>query len=245
MARTVASSRDAHQPARWSSQDNRARQVPYDITRPGMIYGKILRSPHAHARVKSIDFTAAQRAPGVRAALATIGPGEKVMYAGAEIAAVAALTEQQAEDAIRLIKVDWDVLPHLATVEQAMRPEAPKVFEPANTRTGNTEEEGDVAAGFAAAAHLVEGVYSTQVQTHTSLETHGCICEWAGDNLTAWVSKTQAVHGTREGFASGLKIPQANVRVITEFMGEGSAASLVPTSRGSSAHGWRKPPPRR
>jgi hypothetical protein len=64
----------------------------YDISRPGMLYGKILRSPHAHARVKSIDISAAQKAPGVRSALATIQPGQKVMYAGEEIAAVAALT---------------------------------------------------------------------------------------------------------------------------------------------------------
>jgi xanthine dehydrogenase YagR molybdenum-binding subunit len=203
----------------------------YDISRPGMLYGKILRSPHAHARVKSIDISAAQKAPGVRSALATIQPGQKVMYAGEEIAAVAALTEQQAGDAIRLIRVEWEVLPHLATVEQAMRPEAPKVFEPANTRTGNTEEEGDVEAGIKAAAHVVEGTYSTQVQTHTSLETHGCVCEWNGDQLTAWVS-TQAVHGTREGFASGLKIPQANVRVITEYMGGGFGSKFGPDSQG-------------
>ena len=203
----------------------------YDISRPGMIYGKILRSPYAHARVRSIDISSAQKAPGVKAALANIQPGQKVMYAGEEIAAVAATTEQQAEDAIRLIKVDWEVLPHLATVEQAMRPEAPKVFDPGNTRRGNAEEFGDLEAGQKAAAHFVEGVYSTQVQTHTSLETHGCICEWSGDNLTAWVS-TQAVHGTREGFASGLKIPQANVRVITEFMGGGFGSKFGPDTQG-------------
>src|SRR5688572_32154196 len=96
--------------------------------------------------------------------MATIQPGQKIMYAGEEIAAVAAITEQQAEDAIRLIKVDWEVLPHLATVEQAMRPEAPKVFEPANTRQGSAEEQGDIEAGFGNAAHVVEGTYSTQVQ---------------------------------------------------------------------------------
>ena len=158
-------------------------------------------------------------------------PGQKVMYAGEEIAAVAAATEQQAEDAVRLIKVDWEVLPHLATVEQAMRPEAPKVFEPGNTRQGTGEEHGDIAAGLAGAAHVVEGTYSTQVQTHTSLETHGCVCEWSGDNLTAWVS-TQAVHGTREGFASGLKIPQANVRVITEYMGGGFGSKFAPDAQG-------------
>ncbi len=203
----------------------------YDITRPGMLYGKILRSPHAHARVKGLDLAAARKAPGVRAVLATIEPGQKVMYAGEEIAAVAAATEQQAEDAVRLIKVDWEVLPHLATVEQAMRPEAPKVFEPGNTRQGTGEEHGDIAAGLAGAAHVVEGTYSTQVQTHTSLETHGCVCEWSGDNLTAWVS-TQAVHGTREGFASGLKIPQANVRVITEYMGGGFGSKFAPDAQG-------------
>ncbi len=203
----------------------------YDISRPGMIYGKILRSPHAHARVQSIDITAAQKAPGVKAAMATIQPGQKVMYAGEEVAAVAATTEQLAEDAVRLIKVDWEVLPHLANVEQAMRPEAPKVFEPGNTRRGNVEENGDLEAGLKAATHFVEGTYSTQVQTHVSLETHGCICEWKGDNLTAWVS-TQAVHGTREGFASGLKIPQANVRVITEFMGGGFGSKFGPDAQG-------------
>jgi len=203
----------------------------FDVTRPGMIYGRILRSPHAHARLTAIDVAPAQRLPGVRAVLPFIEPGQKVLFAGEEIAALAADTEQQAEDAIRAITVEWEVLPPLATVEQAMRPEAPKVFEPTNTRAGSAQEDGDLAAGLAAAAHTVEGVYSTQVQTHASLETHGCVCEWDGDSLTAWVS-TQAVHGTREGFAQGLKIPQANVRVITEFMGGGFGSKFSPDPQG-------------
>jgi xanthine dehydrogenase YagR molybdenum-binding subunit len=203
----------------------------FDITRPGMLYGRILRSPHAHARVTSIDVAPAQTMPGVRAVLPFIEPGQKVVFAGEEIAALAADTEQQAEDAIRAIKVVWEVLPALASVEQSMRPEAPKVFEPSNTRTGSAQEDGDLAAGFAAAGHTVEGVYSTQVQTHTSLETHGCLCEWDGDKLTAWVS-TQAVHGTREGFAQALKIPQANIRVITEFMGGGFGSKFGPDTQG-------------
>ena len=203
----------------------------YDINRPGMIYGRILRSPHAHARLKSIDATAAEKAPGVKAVLITIKPGDKVLYPGEEIAALAAATEQQAADALRLIKVEWEVLPPLATVEQSMRPEAPQVFTPANTRRGQSQQDGDLEAGFKAAAFTVEATYSTQVQTHTSLETHGCVCEWNGDNLTAWVS-TQAVHGTREGFAQGLKIPQANVRVITEFMGGGFGSKFGPDIQG-------------
>jgi xanthine dehydrogenase YagR molybdenum-binding subunit len=203
----------------------------YDITRPGMIYGRILRSPHAHARLKSIDASAAEKAAGVKAVLITIKPGDKVLYPGEEIGVLAATTEQQAADALRLIKVEWEVLPPLATVEQSMRPEAPQVFTPANTRRGTAQEDGDPAAGFKAAAFTVEGTYSTQVQTHTSLETHGCVCEWNGDNLTAWVS-TQAVHGTRDGFAQGLKIPQANVRVITEFMGGGFGSKFGPDIQG-------------
>jgi xanthine dehydrogenase YagR molybdenum-binding subunit len=203
----------------------------YDINRPGMIYGRILRSPHAHARLKSIDATVAQKAPGVKAVLVTIKPGDKVLYPGEEIGALAAATEQQAADALRMIKVEWEVLPPLATVEQSMRPEAPQVFTPANTRRGQSQQDGDLEAGFKAAAFTVEATYSTQVQTHTSLETHGCVCEWNGDNLTAWVS-TQAVHGTREGFAQGLKIPQANVRVITEFMGGGFGSKFGPDIQG-------------
>jgi xanthine dehydrogenase YagR molybdenum-binding subunit len=208
-----------------------AAKYSYDISRPGMLYGRILRSPHAHARVKSIDLSAAQRLPGVRAVLAHVEPGTRVMYQGDEVAAVAAVTEEIAGDAIRAIKVDYEVLPHLATVEQAMADTAPPIFEGGNTRSGAAEEEGDLEAGFKAAAHIVEATYSTQVQTHVCLETHGCVCEWNGDQLTAWVS-TQAVHGTREGFAQALGIPQANVRVITEYMGGGFGSKFGPDVQG-------------
>jgi xanthine dehydrogenase YagR molybdenum-binding subunit len=190
-----------------------------------MIYGKILRSPHAHARVLSIDLGAAQKAPGVRAAIAIAASGEKVLYAGAEVAAVAASTEQQAEDAIRAVTVEWDVLPHLATVQQAMRPEAPKVFEPGNTRVLAAETAGDVDAGFRGALAVVGGLYATQVQTHACLETHGCVCDWSGDRLSVWIS-TQAVHATREQFASALGIPPANVHVVSEHVGGAFGSKL-------------------
>lgn len=202
-----------------------------DIVRSGMLHGRILRSPYAHARVKAIDLLTAQKAPGVRAALLAIDVGQKVMYAGQDVAAVAAQTEQQAEDALRLIKVEWEVLPHLATVEDAMRPEAPNVFEPANVRQAGLEAEGDLEAGFADAAYVVEGVYSTQVQTHMSPETHGSVCEWNGDALTAWIS-TQSVHGAREGLAQGLKVPLANVRVIADFVGAGFGSKFTPDAHG-------------
>jgi len=202
----------------------------YDIVRPGMLYARLLDSPHPHARVRSIDLSAAEKLPGVRAALALKDASKpdtaKVRYQGEEVAAVAAISEEVAEDAIRLIKVDYEVLPNLATVEQAMRPEAPAVFEKGNVTEPTVRAEGgDVEAALKSSAHLVEGLYSTQVQTHTSLETHGGICEWNGDQLTAWVS-TQAVHGTREGTARALGVPQTNVRVITDYMGGGFGSKL-------------------
>ncbi len=203
----------------------------YDIRRPGMLYGRILRSPHPHARITALDLAPALKMPGVKAAVPIAKVGAKVMYVGDEIAAVAAQTEDQARDAVRAIRVEYEVLPFLATVEQALRPEAPPVFEGGNSKTSQTEEEGNLQGGFASAAHVVEQTYSTQVQTHVSLETHGCVCEWDGDKLTAWVS-TQAVHGTREGFATSLGIPQANVRVITEHMGGGFGSKFGPDVQG-------------
>jgi xanthine dehydrogenase YagR molybdenum-binding subunit len=201
----------------------------YDIARPGLLYGRLLGSPHPHARIKAIDLSAAEKLPGVRAVLALIDPaaGEaaKVRYQGEEVAAVAAVTEETAEDAIRLIKVDYEVLPHLATIEQAMRPEAPLVFPKGNVSQVSERVDGNVEDGLTKAAHVVEGLYSTQVQTHTSLETHGGVCEWDGEMLTAWVS-TQAVHGARDGIAKALGVPQTNVRVIADYMGGGFGSKL-------------------
>jgi xanthine dehydrogenase YagR molybdenum-binding subunit len=203
----------------------------YDINRPGMIYGKIVRSPHPHARIVSIDLSAAEKAPGVKAVLEYSKAGAQVMYQGDPVAAVAADTEERALDAARLVKVEYEALPHLANVEQAMAENAPKVFTPANTRTGQSEETGDIEAGFKAAAHVIEATYATHVITHVCLETHGTVCEWDGDKLTAWVS-TQGAHQCAQGFAQSLKIPQANVRVITQFMGGGFGSKFAPDSQG-------------
>ncbi len=203
----------------------------YDIKRPGLLYARIVRSPHPHARVTSIDLAPALKMPGVKAAVPIAKVGGKVMYVGDEVAAVAAATEDQARDAARAIKIGYEVLPFLASVEQALQPEAPPVFEGGNVKASQTEEEGNVATGLSSAAHVVEQTYHTQVQTHVSLETHGCVCEWEGEKLTAWVS-TQAVHGTREGFATSLGIPQANVRVITQHMGGGFGSKFGPDVQG-------------
>jgi xanthine dehydrogenase YagR molybdenum-binding subunit len=203
----------------------------YDINRPGMIFGKIVRSPYPHARVVSLDLAAAQKAPGVKAALAWKDAGTQVMYQGDPVAAVAADTEEHAIDAARLVRVRYEPLPHLATVEQAMADNAPAVFPGGNTRQGAQDETGDLAAGFATAAHIVEATYSTHVITHVCLETHGCVCEWDGDKLTAWIS-TQGVIQSAQQFAQALGIPQSNVRCITQYMGGGFGSKFGPDAQG-------------
>ena len=200
-----------------------------DIIRPGMLYGQILGSPHPRARVRSIDVSDARALPGVKAAIVIKDPSNPatatINYEGEEVAAVAATTEEIAGDAVRLIRVEYELLPHLATVEQSMSGSAPPAFPGGNVTPPHVTEDGDVDAALKAAAHVVEGAYSTQVQTHASLETHGGIAEWDGDKLLLHVS-TQSVNASRDGIADALKVARPNVRVLTEYMGGGFGSKL-------------------
>lgn len=198
----------------------------YDINRPGMLWARAVRSPHPHAKITAIDFSAANKAPGVKAVLQWKDPGTEVMYQGDVVAAVAADSEDHARDAARLVKVTYETLPFSVREAASMDAATPKIFPNGNTRAGNTAEVGDLAAGFKAAAHVVEATYDTQVITHVCLETHGAVCEWTGDKLTAWVS-TQGVHGVRTQLAGALKVPEANVRVICEYMGGGFGSKIA------------------
>src|SRR5580658_1580885 len=148
------------------------------------------------------------------------------MFQGDEVAAVAADTEEHAMDAARTVKVEYDVLPHLTVVDKALDGTAPAVFTGGNVRDGRPAQAGDLAAGFAAASKVVEETYSTQVITHTCMESHGAVCEWTGDKLTAWIS-TQGINGAKENFASALGIPQANVRVLCQYMGGGFGSKAL------------------
>jgi len=200
----------------------------FDINRPGMLYGKIVRSPYPRARVLAVDLNAALRSPGAKTAIVWKEPAAQnntAMFQGDEIAAIAADTEEHAIDAARLIKIEYEVLPHVIVVEQALAGTAPAVFQNGNVRPGQAQETGDLAAGFKAAAHTLDETYATHVITHVCMETHGTVCEWDGDKLTAWVS-TQGVSSAQGNFAQGLGIPQANVRVITQYMGGGFGSKL-------------------
>jgi xanthine dehydrogenase YagR molybdenum-binding subunit len=202
----------------------------FDVTRPGMVYGRAVRSPYPHARVVSIDFSAAERVPGFKASLVVRDPKDPktnvVMWQGDEIAAVAADTEEHAIDAARAVKVEYDVLPAVISVDSALAGRAPEgVFPNGNVRVGAVQDTGDLAAGFKAAAFTLEQSYSTHVITHVCMESHGTLCEWDGDKLTAWVS-TQGVNSARDNFAAGLGVPQTNVRVICQYMGGGFGSKL-------------------
>jgi len=201
----------------------------FDITRPGMLYGRIIRSPYPHAKVVSVDLSAAQSVKGFKTALLVRDPKDDktnvVMYQGDEVAAVVADTEEHAIDAARAVKVQYEPQPAVISVDAALAGRAPDVFKPANVREGRTDESGDLAAGFQAAAFKLDQTYATHVITHVCMESHGTVCEWDGDKLTAWVT-TQGVNSARDNFATGLSIPQANVRVICQYMGGGFGSKL-------------------
>ncbi len=226
-----------------------------DVRLPGMLYGRILRCPLAAATVTSVDLSEARKMPGVRAALALAEPGEKVRFAGQEVAAVAAATPEQADDALAAIRVAYTARPFVVGLEAARKPGSPLVFEgKAETKTsageveaaeaglprnGNvlgprSSEKGNAGEGFKKADAVVEGTYETQVQTHTALETHGLVARWDGDELTVWAS-TQGLFGVRDELAETLKIPVSKIRVVTEYMGGGFGAKFGARIEGLTA----------
>jgi len=194
-----------------------------DIRLPGMLQAAILRSPHAHARVKRIDLAPALALPGVRAAL---GPGEahgleeEAGFSGAPVAAVAADTFRQALAAAAAIDVEWEELDVVLDPDEAVRREQ-------FTADPRHYERGDVDKALAQADVVVEATYRTQTVLHNSMETHQAICEWAGDVLNVYIS-TQFIWGIRESVAETLELPQDKVRVVCEYMGGGFGSKNSP-----------------
>ena len=226
-----------------------------DVRLPGMLHGKILRSPHAAAVVRAIDLSAVKKMPGVRAAIAIAKPGEKLRFAGQEVAAVAADTPERAVEALSAIRVTYEPVPFVVRLEEAKKETAPLVFEgKAETKTsagdapgarkplpkkGNVQgpratDKGNIEEGFRRADAIVEGTYWTQVQTHTALETHGVVAKWEGDELTVWAS-TQGIFSVRDELAEKMEIPKSKVRVITEYMGGGFGAKFGARVEGVTA----------
>jgi len=226
----------------------------YDIGLPGMLWARMVRAPLPAAEIVAIDTSRAQALPGVKAVWTT--ESRKVRFQGQDIAAVAAVSPEVAEDAARLIKVTYDERPYVTDLKKAMEDGAPLVYDtgelPADAdeslkktrRSGNVVGprerrnglRGDVDAGLLAADVRVEATYEVPVHTHVPLETHGVIARWEGDQLTIWAS-TQGVGTVQEGMAEYLGIDRKNVTVITEHMGGGFGSKLHPSAEGSAFAG--------
>ncbi|MFB0565109.1 MAG: xanthine dehydrogenase family protein molybdopterin-binding subunit [Candidatus Aminicenantaceae bacterium] len=195
----------------------------HDIKLRGMLQGKILRCPHACAEVGSVDLSQARNLPGVHAVI-QLQKGQ-VKYAGEQVAAVAAVDENSADDALKLIKVVYKPLPFAVTEEKAREEGAPRVHKSANVQKFNEYNRGDIEMGFKKADVVLENTYKTAVEIHHTAETHGSLAKWEGDRLTIWDS-TQAIFNVRDSLARELQIPASKIKVIKTYMGGGFGSKL-------------------
>ena len=234
----------------------------FDVQLPGMLHAAVVRSPHAHARVVSVDVSKAEKMPGVHATYVVeriLGPAQLklkpppgkskyplIRFEGAPVAAVAAATAAQAEDAARAIAVEYEVLPHVADIDEAQKAGAPLVFEgpveqkgtaggggaakdvpqKGNVRGPVVSERGaDIEAALASSAVRLDQEYRTEVQTHSAIETHGAVADFREDGATVYCS-TQGIHSVQDEIATLFKLPKSKVRVICEFTGGGFGAKF-------------------
>ena len=219
-----------------------------DMVLPGMLWGKILRSPYPHAKILRIDTSRAERLPGVKAVIAgkdTLGikhgfvetpryapdqyplAMDRVRYIGEEVAAVAAIDEYVAEEALSLIQVDYEELPAVFDPEEAMKPEAPeihpshpKVKEPYKNIGGKTESGwGDVEKGFAESFLVREDRFDGQLRTHCYMEPQATLASFDfSRKLNVWTS-SQGPFIKRAKLATTLGLPFSNVRVLKAYVG--------------------------
>ncbi|MFC1510354.1 xanthine dehydrogenase family protein molybdopterin-binding subunit [Candidatus Omnitrophota bacterium] len=223
----------------------------FDVKLPGMLVGKMIRSKHAHALIKSIDTTEAAKLPGVRAIITAedtakikFGSNEfffphtvdqlplednKVRYIGDEIGAVAAIDEETAERALALIKIEYEPLDAVFDVFEAMKPGSPQIHDHVRNNiaiilpvnTGNAER------GLKEADYVREDTFYSQSAAHTCMEPHVCIGQWEefSNKITLWISH-QAPFKVREALAKCLEMRLNDIRVIKLASGGGFGGKL-------------------
>ncbi|MCL2216539.1 MAG: xanthine dehydrogenase family protein molybdopterin-binding subunit [Defluviitaleaceae bacterium] len=223
-----------------------------DIKLNGMLHAKILTSPHAHAKIVNINTEKAKALPGVRTVLtgqeentlvgiymvdrSALASG-KVRHWGEAVAAVAADTEEIAEQAVKLIEVEYEVLPIVFDVKEAIKPGAPQIHENAeeydyikgvfhpepgrNIANRTKVRRGDVEAAFARADVVIERTYEQPQVFHLPLEPHGSIVQWGVDDNVKIYSSTQSPFAVRDLFAHGFGLPRNKVEVIAPYVGGG------------------------
>ena len=205
-----------------------------DIQLPGMLVGKILRSPHPHAKIVSIDASGAEGMDGVHAVITpfdvprgSIAPDlpildSEVRFVGDEVAAVAADDEEIAQEALSRIAVEYEALPFVTDMREALEPDAPPVHAGGNLVGGKpiTLGRGNVDEGFAEADVIVEDTFSTPSHSGAALEPRAAVASWEEDRLTVWKS-TRGVHADRLMLSIALGVDLDDVRVIGVSMGAG------------------------
>src|ERR1700682_4529080 len=219
-----------------------------DMLLPRTLHCRILRSPHPHARIVSIDTSAARRMPGVLAVITgaelPIKVGilpvtqderalehEKVRYVGDPIAAVAATDEEIAAAACDAIAVEYDVLEPVMSIKEALRePKDERIQDyggPNNVHKLVALEFGDVDGGFARAEHIREDVFFYQGNTHLPMEQHSAVATYVDGKLTLW-SSTQVVHYVHRALSKVLELPMNRIRVIGATHGGGFGGKTDP-----------------
>lgn len=249
-------------PLRHDGVDKVTGRAQYgaDIRLPGMLYGAVLRSLHAHARILSIDTTQAEKLHGVHAVITAgdlpdleskiveLGEGivnrrhqsnnclarDKVLYYGHAVAAVAAVNPHVAQEALELIRVEYEILPPVLDVRKAMQADAPVLLEdlrtdefgkkggsPTNIAAHSRDECGDIKKGFNEAKFIVEREFTTSMVHQGYIEPQNATAQYNPDGqITIWCS-TQGAFGVREQTAEILEIPVSDIRVIPMEIGGG------------------------
>jgi xanthine dehydrogenase molybdenum-binding subunit len=218
-------------------------QYTGDIQLPGMLYARVLRSPHPHARIVSIDTSKAEKLPGVKAIIhygnaqipwSSGGHTHKrfifnnpVRYVGDAVAAVAATDRHIAEDALGLINVQYEKIPHVLDPNEALKPDAPKIGPNGNLSVGTgsftapiQEAWGDLELGFKEADKVFEDTYITKHVNNAQLERRVSVAKWEAGKLTVFAS-TQGVSNARTDIAKDFDLPLSKVRVVCKYMGAG------------------------
>ncbi|RME28450.1 MAG: 4-hydroxybenzoyl-CoA reductase, partial [Deltaproteobacteria bacterium] len=221
-----------------------------DIVLPGMLHAAILRSPHAHARVLSVDVSGALRIPGVKAVITAkdvpdvwfgVSParydekvflGEKVLYVGDEVAAVAAVDRDTAKEALEAIKVEYEPLPEVLDARKALEPGAPQIHPlyPGNLNAEVDQEFGDVAEARSKAVHVVEGRLESEMQDAAFLEPQAVIARFDHDGRLEVICSTQSVHYLQRAIAMVLGMSPDRVRVRKPCVGGGFGPKAGPGS---------------
>ena len=228
----------------------------HDIDLPELLHAAVLRSPWPCAIIKKLDVAPALGQPGVEAAITIAAVGDKVIFAGQDIAAVAATRPGLAKAALAAIVVEYEPQPFVVDTRDAMRDAAPQVHDAAieeertgadepgaekaegsltgNIRHGRSQKRGDAKRALKQAKVQFEASYETQCHTHSSLETHGLIVRWdKPSEATIWAS-TQSIFGVRDEFAAIFAVEPSKVQVITEFMGGGFGSKFGANAPGSA-----------